>query len=89
MNYSDYPSTNAEFYERTDKINIFKPNENKNCFITHKLVKTTEPKVEYGYHKPLNEICPMITGQLNNGPEMNGSSLWNNMTRRKSIVKDY
>ena len=31
----------------------------------------------------------MITGQLNNGPEMNGSSLWNNMTRRKSLVKDY
>ena len=45
MNYSEYPPTNADFYERTDKINIFKPNENKNCFITPKLVKKQNQKL--------------------------------------------
>lgn len=40
--------------------------------------------VESGYHKPINEKCPVITGTPNGT-----NSLWNNMTRRKSIVKDY
>ena len=43
-----------------------------------------EMNVESGYHKPINEKCPAITGTPSGT-----NSLWNNMTRRKSIVKDY
>ena len=37
----------------------------------------------------LNEQCPIITGNLNNGPANGCTSPWNNMTKRKSLVKDY
>ena len=40
--------------------------------------------VESGYHKPINEKCTVITGTPSGT-----NALWNNMTRRKSIVKDY
>ena len=89
MNYSQYPPTSSPFYEKKNEINIFKADKSKNCFITQGMEKDCKPNVEYGFHKPLNESCPLITGQLNNGPEKNCSSLWNNMTRRKSLVKDY
>ena len=40
--------------------------------------------VESGFNKPINEKCPVITGTPSGT-----NALWNNMTRRKSIVKDY
>ena len=42
--------------------------------------------VMYGFNRPLNEQCPLITGQIRNGPEEGCSSLWNNLTRRKTLV---
>jgi len=40
--------------------------------------------VSSGYYKPLKEECTVITGTPSGT-----AALWNNMTRRKSIVKDY
>ena len=42
----------------------------------------------YGYQRPLNEQCATITGGMV-PPEEQCNSLWNNMTRRKTIIKDY
>ena len=74
-NYKDY------FYNKKD-------NDNKigGCMINNKY-KLCEPNIEHGFQKPLNERCPLITGQLNNEPINNCSSLWNNLTRRKSLVE--
>ncbi len=44
-----------------------------------------KPSVMQGYSKPLKEECPVITGEMSD----NCNSLWNNMTKRKSLVKDY
>ena len=41
--------------------------------------------VIYGSDKPVSEKCPVITGDL----DVNCNSLWNNLTRRKTLVKDY
>jgi len=38
-----------------------------------------------GSERPIQEKCPVITGQT----EIPCNSLWNNMTKRKSLVKDY
>lgn len=45
------------------------------------------PSVSGGFHKPIAESCTQITGLT--GPEDSTTSLFNNMTRRKSLVKDY
>jgi hypothetical protein len=44
-----------------------------------------DKNVIYGSDKPISESCPIITGTT----EKNCNSLWNNMTKRKSLVKDY
>ena len=46
-----------------------------------------EPTVSGGFHKPIAESCTQITGLT--GPGDSTTSLFNNMTRRKSLVKDY
>ena len=56
-----------------------------NCeSVTYKLNK--EKEVMFGYQKPINEKCPVITGTLTYDPSTSGNSLWNNSTRRKTIV---
>ena len=46
-----------------------------------------KPTVSGGFHKPIEESCAQITGLT--GPEQGTTALFNNMTRRKSLVKDY
>jgi len=89
MNYSQYPPLSAPFYQNKNDVQLFKQSQEQNCFSTQTMDKDCKPNVEYGYHKPLNESCTLITGQLNNTPAQGCSSVWNNMTKRKSLVKDY
>jgi hypothetical protein len=97
--YSTYPITNSLF-TNTQKVKTkdgtLKPlvstittKKSNNCFPTQGYKESCQPDVMYGYHKPLNESCTAITGQINNSPDNICSSPWNNMTKRKSLVKDY
>ena len=88
MSYDPYPIKDSTFYNNGDK-NIFKSSKN-NCFPTQGYEPIIKPILENGNNIPLNEHCTLITGQLNKGPnEGTTVSPWNNMTKRKSLVKDY
>tara|TARA_B100000963_G_C22262518_1_gene509112 strand:- start:92 stop:358 length:267 start_codon:yes stop_codon:yes gene_type:complete len=86
-NYYTYPIENApNFINQSYQVNTTKE---ENCYSTQEYKEECTPNVMNGYHKPLNELCPTITGQLNVDVKDNCNSLWNNMTRRKTVVKDY
>jgi hypothetical protein len=87
---SSYPFQHSDFYKSSmgylPEINTQK---DKNCILLEKWSQTCSAAVPNGYHKPLNEKCPAITGALDFGPDKGCTSIWNNMTKRKSVVKDY
>lgn len=88
MDFTSYPIQNATFY-KNDIVNVLK--SDNNCLNAVEYTVTPNENVMYGYHKPLNEICkPIYTNHFNTGPDnSNTGSIWNNMTKRKSLVKDY
>jgi len=88
MDFSYYPITDSSFYKNKETT-VRK--DTKNCFNTISYKENTNNNVMYGYHKPLNEVCkPVNTNHFNVGPDnSNTSSIWNNMTKRKTLVKDY
>ena len=55
---------------------------------TQEYKEECSPAPMYGYQRPLNEQCATITGGMVS-PEEQCNSLWNNMTRRKTLIKDY
>jgi hypothetical protein len=60
------------------------------CNSPNTFTMNCQPSSKFGYHKPLNEIVKPIRLEIDKtNPEMECSSLWNNLTRRKSLVKDY
>ena len=84
----NYPFSNALF----TKNNGFKEplfTTDRSCLPTQEYKENCKPDVMYGYQKPLNERCPIITGVLDKKPDEICTSPWNNLTRRKSLVKDY
>ena len=88
MNYAPYPVINSDFNKNGEQ-NVFK-NMSQNCFPTQNYITNTKPTIDMGFHRPLSETCTLITGQLSKGPsEVSSVSPWNNMTKRKSLVKDY
>ena len=86
-NYYLHPVENSKSFINNSVP--LKTEKEKNCFPIQEYKESCEPDVMYGYHKPLNEVCATINGTMNKGPEGHCASLWNNMTRRKSLVKDY
>lgn len=88
MDFTPYPIKDSSFHENTN-VNILKSSDN--CLNTVDFKGDINPNVSYGYHKPLNEVCkPIKTNHFNIGPEeSNTGSIWNNMTKRKTLVKDY
>ena len=87
MNFSLYPIQDSDFH-KTGEITLSKPE--KNCLKLQGYNETCSPNVMNGYHKPLNEICkPIYNNQTDNDPKNNCTSVWNNLTKRKSLVKDY
>lgn len=85
-NFSPYPITESTFYS-TENQTLYKDNNSGNCLNTQGYTKTMEPNTTVGYHKPINELCKDIAGENNTLHQ--GASIWNNMTKRKSLVKDY
>jgi len=84
--YAEYPINNANaFFNKDNKIDTKK---DKNCFPTQEYKEDCSPDPMYGYQKPLKEQCATITGGMVS-PEEQCNSLWNNMTRRKTLIKDY
>ena len=83
------PIEELEIYEKSllekqkKEINLIKKN-NGLILRDFELYKT--PTVSGGFHKPLSEVCAQITGMK--GPDETSTALFNNMTRRKSLVKD-
>jgi hypothetical protein len=86
--YFEYPiTTNAptSFINRDYSVSTTKEPK---CLETQQYKESCDPNVMYGYQKPLNEQCAAITGGMVL-PEEQCNSLWNNMTRRKTLIKDY
>ena len=84
--YAEYPINNANaFFNKDYQVNTKK---DKNCFPTQEYKEDCSPDPMYGYQRPLNEQCTTITGGMVL-PEEQCNSLWNNMTRRKTLIKDY
>ena len=91
-NSSFYPLEPSDFYKsimKDDMIVNVEENYGKNCVLLEKINQDCTPSVPQGYNKPIKEECTMITGTLNDGPDKGCTSIWNNMTKRKSLVKDY
>ena len=88
MDFSVYPIQDSDFYKNKG-INVVKTNQN--CLNTQMYREEKDINVAYGYHKPLNETCkPLNVNHFKNGPENTSTgSIWNNMTKRKTLVKDY
>lgn len=85
-NFSPYPIIDSDFYSSGEK-NVFKDTTLGNCLNNQEYKTTIEPNTSVGYHKPINELCKDISG--GNSELFKGGSIWNNMTKRKSLVKDY
>ena len=88
MDFSYYPIKQASFNKNN---NVDTSKTDNICLNTPDFKGSPNKNVMYGYHKPLNEICkPIDSNHFKIGPESsNTGSIWNNMTKRKSLVKDY
>lgn len=90
MNYFEYPFENAPFFKKTIKVDEdFIGPKQKNCTTNDTYTSTCSEDVIFGNNKSLEEYCPQINNNLNYDPGTSCSSVWNNMTRRKTLVKDY
>jgi hypothetical protein len=88
MNYMEYPINNNDstsFINRDYRVSTTKESK---CLETQGYKEECTSDVMFGYNRPLNEKCATITGNMVE-PEKQCNSLWNNMTRRKTLVKDY
>jgi hypothetical protein len=80
-NYSNLPIQIPAFFKNNQEETT------EGCKGPTSFYKDCMPKVEDGFHAPLNEMCTVIT--QNKGPEESCSGVWNNLTKRKSLVRDY
>jgi hypothetical protein len=88
MSYIEYPFENAEFFKKSIESDFIGPKQ-ENCVTSNKYHTKCNEDVIFGNGKPINEDCTKIEGTLSYGPDTSCSSVWNNMTKRKSLVKDY
>ena len=90
MNFSIYPVKDSDFYNTGDKV-IGEKNVNS-CLPTQGYSPNScKIDVSSGYNKPLNEVYKDIHYSIatKDPDKICTDSPWNNMTRRKSLVKDY
>jgi hypothetical protein len=85
MNYSKYPSDNDTYFSNQSGSSY---NQKMNCMNTNVFKPVIEPSVTFGYNKPISEACIYTGGIMKYQPSNNGSSIWNNLTKRKSLVKE-
>ena len=90
MDFSIYPIKDSNFYNTGNKV-IGKERANS-CLPTQGYSpKACKIDISSGYNKPLNEVCKEVHYSIasKNPENLCNDSLWNNMTRRISLVKDY
>ena len=87
MEQSTYPIQDSPFYQTNDK-DITNNTLNK-CITTQGYKQECEPTVVNGYHKPLNESCKPLDISKEFTIDNQCTSIWNNITSRKMLVKDY
>ena len=88
--FVEYPFENAPFFKKSIEVDPeFIGPKMKNCTINDTYKKTCDNDVIFGNEKPIDEECAKVDGRLNYEPGTSCSSVWNNLTRRKSLVKDY
>jgi hypothetical protein len=85
MKYPITTNASTSFINRDYSVSTTK---DPKCLESQTYKESCDPNVMYGYQKPLNEQCASITGGMV-PPEEQCNSLWNNMTRRKTLIKDY
>ena len=90
MNFVEYPFENAPFFKKSIEVDgDFIGPKQKNCTTSDKYKPSCTEDVIFGNQKSLDEYCPQIQNNLNYDPGTSCSSVWNNMTKRKTLVKDY
>ena len=80
---SSYPFKQPSYFKIS---NDFKVTNNNNCLGPNNFFQkclSEEKDVVYGSERPIQEKCTIITGQ----PKTQCNSLWNNMTKRKTLVE--
>lgn len=71
---------NNNLFSVTNKFNV---SEKKEVGPNNYFKQCLEKNVIYGSEKPIKEKCPVITGYT----ETPCNSIWNNLTKRKSLVE--
>jgi len=96
QNYNEYPFKAANL-QKNVTLNTMKQlhsgygygyeQKQPNCKdIQYKL--NNNFNVMFGSNKPLNEECPIISGNLTYDNRTSGNNIWNNSTKRKIIVNN-
>lgn len=79
---SSYPFNQPNYFKIS---NEFKSTNTNNCKGPSNFFQkclSEEKNVVYGSERPIKEKCTIITGH----PESQCNSLWNNMTKRKTLI---
>lgn len=71
---------NNNLFSVTNKFNV---SEKKEVGPNNYFKQCLEKNVIYGSERPIKEKCPVITGHT----ETPCNSIWNNLTKRKSLVE--
>lgn len=94
MSYSHYPIKSAEYFKVKENTNVDKERhyssvvDVESCLLFPNFREVTSPTPGYGYYKPVVEKVKPDDKVLVTDPRDGTSSLWNNLTKRKSVVKD-
>ena len=77
-------SQQSHFFQVSNKYNVTE--KDKSCIGPNNYFKQClddKKNVIYGSERPIKEECPVITGTT----EVPCNSIWNNLTRRKTLVE--
>ena len=84
QHYSDKNITTPPYY--TTQLKQL-TNAGDKCIGPSSFVENCSVSSTFGYKKPLDEVCPPENQNTSNvAPKDQCSSVWNNLTKRKSIV---
>tara|TARA_B000000460_G_C21428496_1_gene354062 strand:+ start:269 stop:517 length:249 start_codon:yes stop_codon:yes gene_type:complete len=80
---SNFPFDTPNYFKISNNV---VENQSAKCLGPNNFFKNcldNEKNVIYGSEKPIKEKCTVITGET----EVKCNSLWNNLTRRKTLVE--
>mgnify|MGYP006094460611 FL=1 len=80
---SSYPFKQPNYFKISNEFNTSKNLKCKGPNNFFEKCLSEEKNVVYGSERPIKEKCTIITGH----PASQCNSLWNNMTKRKTLVE--